>query len=164
MNYDLSIIARLAADRQYAFRSSAALGQPGGHHPVPRHDDQPAATIIRDEPAETTLMGTPVAHLGGWISTSSRPRARRQRRRRGTRRVVQVPILPPSSLRITTVAGRGRPPNGQVLTVEGFVDTGHAELVVPERRRLARVLDVDEHRALIGRRDDAGDLAARGAR
>jgi hypothetical protein len=41
MNHDLSVIARLAADRQYAFRSSAALGQPGGHHAAPRNDFSP---------------------------------------------------------------------------------------------------------------------------
>ena len=41
MNHDLSIIARLAADRQYTFRSSAAAGQHGGHHPFPRHDLSP---------------------------------------------------------------------------------------------------------------------------
>jgi hypothetical protein len=41
MNYDLSIVARLAADRQYAFRSSAAARQPGGHHPVSRDDISP---------------------------------------------------------------------------------------------------------------------------
>ncbi len=34
MNYDLSIIARLAADRQHTYRSTAAAGQPGGHHPT----------------------------------------------------------------------------------------------------------------------------------
>jgi hypothetical protein len=35
MYYDLSIVTRLAADRQHAFRSTAAFGQPGGH-PVQR--------------------------------------------------------------------------------------------------------------------------------
>ena len=34
MNYDLSIVARLAADRQHAFRSAAAADQYGGHHPT----------------------------------------------------------------------------------------------------------------------------------
>lgn len=34
MNYDLSIIARLAADRQNAYRTTAAADQPGGHHPT----------------------------------------------------------------------------------------------------------------------------------
>ena len=32
MNYDLFVIARLAADRQHAVRSAAAATQPGGHH------------------------------------------------------------------------------------------------------------------------------------
>jgi hypothetical protein len=34
MNYDLFVFARLAADRQHAFRSAAAITQPGGHHPT----------------------------------------------------------------------------------------------------------------------------------
>jgi hypothetical protein len=38
MNYDLSIIARLAADRQHSFRSAAAVDQPGGHRPTRSFD------------------------------------------------------------------------------------------------------------------------------
>ena len=38
MNYDLSIIALFAADRQHTFRSAAAAGQPGGHHPTRSFD------------------------------------------------------------------------------------------------------------------------------
>lgn len=41
MNYDQSIIARVAADRQYAFRSTAAADHHGGHHPVLRPDINP---------------------------------------------------------------------------------------------------------------------------
>ena len=34
MNYDHSIIARLAADRQHTYRTNAAANQFGGHHPT----------------------------------------------------------------------------------------------------------------------------------
>ncbi|HEX4981764.1 MAG TPA: hypothetical protein VFV63_08705 [Ilumatobacteraceae bacterium] len=34
MGYDLSIVNRLVADRQHAFRSTADATQPGGHHPT----------------------------------------------------------------------------------------------------------------------------------
>lgn len=47
----------------------------------------------------------------------------------GRKRAAQVPILPPSSLRITTVAGRGRrgfaaSPKGQLLTADGNCTLG----------------------------------------
>lgn len=34
MNYELSVIARLAADRQHELRSAASITQPGGNHPT----------------------------------------------------------------------------------------------------------------------------------
>lgn len=39
-------------------------------------------------------------------------------------RVVYCPILPPLRLRMTTVAGRGRLPKGQLLTLEGLSVVG----------------------------------------
>ena len=51
------------------------------------------------------------------------------------------------------VAHRGRVRRGRRARV---IDTVH---VVPERRRLARMLDVDEHRALVRRHDDADNFA-----
>ena len=38
MNYDLSVIARVAADRQHTFRSTAAADRPGGHHFIRSYD------------------------------------------------------------------------------------------------------------------------------
>jgi hypothetical protein len=37
------IIDCLAADRQHAFRSTAAVAHPGGHHPAPRN----AVTLLQ---------------------------------------------------------------------------------------------------------------------
>ena len=91
---------------------------------------------------------------------SSRCRRRsRARRRCGQARAVQVPITPPSRRRITTVAERGRPP--EVGPVRVPARLGRVAAVA---RRLARVLDVDEHRAPVGRQRRAGDLAVRPGR
>ena len=74
-----------------------------------------------------------------------------------------MPILPPSFLRMTTVAARGRPSgskSGQLLTARGLAGVGAPQKSVG----LARVLHVDEERALVGRGDDAGDLDSRAVR
>ena len=42
MNYDLFVVDRLVADRQHAFRSAAAVGQPDGHNPTQSYD-----TVLR---------------------------------------------------------------------------------------------------------------------
>ena len=74
--------------------------------------------------------------------------------------LVQLPIGPPSSFVITMQAERGRPPaspSGHELNCFGFWG------VFESARRLAWMLNADEHRPLVRRDEDAGDFADSGA-
>ena len=64
-------------------------------------------------------------------------------------------MMPWSSLVMTTVAERGRPDRTVALAVWPVA----ACRWFARRATVARVLDVDEHGAVVGRDDDAGDLA-----
>ena len=53
MNHDLSITARLAADRQHAFRTTAAADRPGGHHPTRSYNTVLQRSFATSRPRRT---------------------------------------------------------------------------------------------------------------
>ena len=131
MNYDLFVIARLVAPTdQHAIRSAAITSRAGT---IPPARTTRFYNLVCTAPPEAACAGTTwrVEHRRRPVRAQTQPLqpccsdwvSRR-------RPAAQVPILAAVGLRITTVAGRGRPPNGHVLTVVGFSTVGAPNCVL----------------------------------
>ena len=107
-----------SAPRRSRFPSSVSVAHLVEHCEPARCPPRPHHRHHHDPPRPRPTRSTPAPAV-------SPPDDTAHARRSGTNEAStrQVPILPPSSLRITTVAGRGRAapgPSGQVLTAVGF--------------------------------------------